>query len=264
MIEFKYWLSVIYPLLRIVGIWIGAWLLWNFLRKVPQALKMHLASWDDSSRDFRRINTLTGVFRYASTIVITAVALMLTLSELGIAIAPIIAAAGVVGIAIGFGAQSLVKDFFTGLFLLIENQVIEGDVIEIAGKSGYVERVTLRHIRIRDYDGSVHFIPNGMITLVTNKSRDFAFAVIDFSIPRHEDLDRVFASMHQISDDMRKDPVLSAAILDDIDIAGVEKVEDTLVLVRCRLKVTPSRQWRIRREFLQRMKVALDVTQTAT
>jgi small conductance mechanosensitive channel len=96
---------------------------------------------------------------------------MLTFDQFGISIAPLLATAGVAGIAIGFGAQSLVKDFFTGLFLLIENQIAEGELVELAGKSGVVEEITLRHVRLRDQDGSVHFVPNGIITIVTNKSR---------------------------------------------------------------------------------------------
>jgi small conductance mechanosensitive channel len=186
-------------------------------------------------------------------------AVMLTLSVFGISITPILATAGVAGIAIGFGAQSLVKDFFTGLFLLMENQVSEGDVIEAAGKSGYVERVTLRHIRIRDYDGSVHFIPNGMITMVTNRSREYAYAVMDINVPRAMDVDQVFALMRKIGDDMRNDTVFGPAIVDAVDIAGVEKLDEATIGLRCRIKVLPARQWRIRTEFLRRMKYALDL-----
>jgi small-conductance mechanosensitive channel len=254
--DFRQWLDVGHPTLRILIIWVLAWAVLRFLRKVLGALRNHISRVNDSS-EFRRVETLTSVFRYASNIVIVGMAAMLTLSEFGISITPILATAGVAGIAIGFGAQSLVKDFFTGLFLLIENQVSEGDVIEAAGKSGYVERVTLRHIRIRDYDGSVHFIPNGMITLVTNRSRGFAYAVIDLNIPKQQDLDRVFELMREVAAEMRSDPVLGPAIVDDIDIAGVEKLEDALVVVRCRVKVIPSKQWRIRREFLRRMKSVL-------
>jgi small conductance mechanosensitive channel len=104
-------------------------------------------------------------------VVLLGIAGMSTFDQIGISIAPILATAGVAGIAVGFGAQSLVKDFFSGLFLLIENQVAEGDAVEVAGKSGIVEEITLRHIRLRDQDGSVHFIPNGIVTTVTNKSR---------------------------------------------------------------------------------------------
>lgn len=251
------WLRVAHPILSILIIWALAWILLRFLHKVLITFRSHISR-ANRATEFRRIDTLTNVFRYASNIVIVGMALMLTLSEFGIAITPILATAGVAGIAIGFGAQSLVKDFFTGLFLLLENQVSEGDLIEAAGKSGYVERVTLRHIRIRDYDGSVHFIPNGMITLVTNRSRDFGFAVIDLNIPAEQDIERVFELMRQVAAEMRKDPEIGPSIIEDIDIAGVEKLEGMAATVRCRIKVLPTRQWRVRREFLLRIKSALE------
>lgn len=257
------WIISGHPSIRILIIWILAWVLLRFIRKVLHTFRTHVASRVNERIDFRRVETLTSVFRYAANVVVTGLAIMLTLSVFGISIAPILATAGVAGIAIGFGAQSLVKDFFTGLFLLLENQVSEGDLIEVAGKTGHVERVTLRHIRIRDYDGSVHFVPNGMITLVTNRSREFAYAVIDVNIPRQQDPERVFDIMRGIAAEMRNNPHYSPSILDDIDIAGVEKLEDATFGLRCRLKVLPTRQWRIRREFLKRMKYALDGTEKA-
>jgi small-conductance mechanosensitive channel len=256
--ELKQWMDFGHPIIRIFLVWVLAWVVLRFIRKLMHALRAHLAGQVNQHRDYRRVETLTSVFRYASNLVIAGVAIMLTLSELGISIAPILATAGVAGIAVGFGAQSLVKDFFTGLFLLLENQVSEGDVIEAAGKSGYVERVTLRHIRMRDYDGSVHYIPNGMIALVTNKSRQFAYAVIDISVPRQEDPDRVFELMRKVSAELRADPEVGPWITEDIDIGGVEKLDDAAVGIRCRIKVIPMKQWRVRREFLRRMKRALD------
>jgi small conductance mechanosensitive channel len=258
------WTNSGYPSIRILIIWILAWMLLRFIRRILQALRTHIAGRVNEGLDLRRMDTLTNVFRYAANVVVTGLAIMLTLSVFGISIAPLLATAGVAGIAIGFGAQSLVKDFFTGLFLLLENQVSEGDLIEVAGKTGYVERVTLRHIRIRDYDGSVHFIPNGMITLVTNRSREFGYAVIDVNIPRQQDPDRVLDMMRGIAAEMRNDPDYSPSILEDIDIAGVEKLEDATLGLRCRLKVLPARQWRVRREFLKRMKYALDQMQDTT
>ena len=251
-------MAAMLPSVHITLIWLLAWLLLAMIRRVLRAFKTHIVSRVDEMRDSRRIETLMNVFRYTANIVIVGVAIMLTLGTIGISITPILATAGVAGIAIGFGAQSLVKDFFTGLFLLIENQVSEGDNIEAAGKSGYVERVTLRHMRIRDYDGSVHFIPNSMISTVTNRSREFAFAVVDVNVRRQENIDEIFALMEEVAADMRRDPLIGASILDDIDIAGVEKVEDAVVVVRCRIKVRPSKQWKVRREFLRRMKAAFD------
>jgi small conductance mechanosensitive channel len=259
----KPWMDVLRPWFSLLLIWTLAWFVLRLLRRLLTELNTHIISRVGEFHEPRRVETLMNVFRYTANIVVAAVATMLTLGTIGISVTPILATAGVAGIAVGFGAQSLVKDFFTGLFLLLENQVSEGDVIEVAGKSGHVERVTLRHIRIRDYDGSVHFIPNGMITTVTNRSRDYAYAVIDMNVRRQEDLERVFMLMRSVSDDMRRDPLLGDMILDRIDIGGVEKVEDAAIALRCRLKVQPAKQWRVRREFLRRMKAALDGVEEA-
>ena len=206
----------------------------------------------------KRLATLEQVARYILTVVILLVTVMLVLAELGISIAPILAAAGVLGIAIGFGAQSLVKDYFTGLFLLLENQVRQGDVVEVAGKSGLVEEMTLRYVRLRDYEGSVHTIPNGVIDTVTNRSRGFAHAVIDVGVAYREDVDEVFAVMRRVGRELRADPDYASRIEDDLDIAGVEQWGDSAVVVRCRFRVKPLEQWGVRRAYLYRLKKAFD------
>jgi moderate conductance mechanosensitive channel len=250
------------PVSHILIVWLLAWLLLRAIRRLLLGFRDHIANRVDESsheiNDSRRLETLTSVLRYTANITLVGMAGMLTLSEFGISISPLLATAGVAGIAIGFGAQSLVKDFFSGLFLLLENQVSEGDFIEAAGKAGQVESVTLRHIRMRDYDGSVHFIPNGMITTVTNRSREYAYAVIDLAVPQAQQVETVFAMMREVGAEMRADSVLGRSILADVDIAGVEKLDDTWVVLRCRLKSRPARQWRVRREFLRRMKSRLE------
>jgi small conductance mechanosensitive channel len=178
---------------------------------------------------------------------------MLVLSEIGISIAPILAAAGVVGLAVGFGAQSLVKDFFTGFFLLLENQVRQGDVVEVAGKSGCVEEVTLRYIRMRDYEGNVHFVPNGTITSVTNKSRVYSYAVVDVRVAYRENMEEVFSLLREIGADLRRDPEFGVKVLEELEIAGVENFTDNAMIVRARAKVLPSEQANVRRELLRRV-----------
>ena len=211
----------------------------------------------DTERE-KRLATLEQVARYILTVLILLVATMLVLAELGISIAPILAAAGVLGIAVGFGAQSLVKDYFTGLFLLLENQVRQGDVVEVAGKSGLVEEMTLRYVRLRDYEGSVHTIPNGVIDTVTNRSRGFAHAVIDVGVAYREDVDEVFDVMRRTGRELRKDPNYASLIEDDLDIAGVDQWGDSAVVVRCRFRVKPLEQWAVRRAYLYRLKKAFD------
>jgi moderate conductance mechanosensitive channel len=221
-------------------------------------LREVIAERQESNEESRRVRTLSRVVRYALTVATLVVAVLLILGEVGISIAPILGAAGVVGIAIGFGAQSLVKDYFTGFFLLLENQIRHGDVVEAGGKAGLVEELTLRYLRLRDYSGNVHFIPNGTITTVTNMSFGFAYAVVDAAVAYGEDIGEAIAVMRRVGEEMRADPDLSARILDDIDIAGVEQLADSAVLIRCRLRVLPLEQWNVRRAYLQRIKQAFD------
>jgi len=243
--------------LHIVLIWVLALALLLFARNLLKVFRGHVAGSLRKSVDYRRIDTLSNVFRHTATFVAFAIAIMLSLNEIGISIAPVLATAGVAGIAVGFGAQSLVRDFFGGLFLLIENQVTEGDVIEAAGKSGTVEEVTLRHVRVRDDDGSVHFIPNGIITTVTNKSREYAYAVIDVAVPRSADPQQVFVQLEAIGQSLRGDPVFGPDMLGDLEIAGIDKLDDAAMTVRCRVKTLPLKQAALRREFLRRALKAL-------
>ena len=206
-----------------------------------------------------RVETLTRVFHYAATIVILIVAGTLVLDALGISIAPILATAGVAGLAIGFGAQSLVKDYFTGLFILLEDQIRQGDVVEIAGKSGLVEEVTLRYVRLRDFDGHVHYVPNGEIKIVTNRTRGFAHAVIEIGIGYGENPDDALAVMRAVGQAMREDPVWKDRLAEPIEIIGVERWADSALILRSRLKVVPPiEQWNVKREFLKRLKLAYD------
>lgn len=235
-----------------------AWLALRLSRKAMARLRQHLQADLDDAERIKRLNTLEQVARYIVAVFITLVAGMLVLSELGISIAPILAAAGVVGIAVGFGAQSLVKDYFNGLFLLLENQVRQGDVVEVAGKGGLVEEMTLRYIRLRDYEGSVHYIPNGSVDTVTNRSRGFAYAVIDVGVAYREDIDTVYAVMREVASELRADDEFAAKIVDGIEIAGVDQWGDSAVVIRCRFKVLPLEQWGVRRAYLYRLKRAFD------
>jgi small conductance mechanosensitive channel len=206
-----------------------------------------------------RVETLARVFRAAATIVILIVAGTLILDALGISVAPILATAGVAGVALGFGAQSLIKDYFAGFFMLIEDQVRQGDVIEIVGKSGVVEDVTLRHIRMRDGDGYVHFVPNGEIKVLTNRTRGFARAVVDVGVAYGVDIDQALAVMREVGRAMRADEQWKSRMPDDVEVLGVEKLDNSAVVLRCRLKVVPAiEQWNVKREFLKRLKGAFD------
>lgn len=237
-----------------------AWLLYSMGSKAIKVLKTYLRSHANNNlEDLKRIETLCQVFRYILAVVLGVIAGMEILNELGISIAPILATAGVVGVAIGFGAQSLIKDYFNGFFLLLENQIRQGDVVEVAGKGGLVEEVTLRYIKMRDYDGNVHFIPNGTISTVTNMSRGFAYSVIDIRVDFREDLDKVMNVMRQVGDEIRSDKVFALKIIDTMEMAGVDKWEGAAITMRCRFKVLPLEQWDVRREYLKRIKHAFSV-----
>lgn len=226
-------------------------------RVVPQ-LRELLVARQETTEDGQRVRTLSRVIRYVLTVAVTLLGAMLVLGELGISVAPILGAAGVIGIAVGFGAQSLVKDYFTGFFLLLENQLRIGDVVDAGGKSGTVEELTLRYLRLRDYSGNVHYIPNGNITVVTNMSLGFAYAVIDIGVAYAERIDEVIALMRRVGETLRTDPSFATRILEPLEVAGVEQWADSAVVIRCRFKVAPLEQWSVRREYLARIKAAFD------
>jgi small conductance mechanosensitive channel len=203
--------------------------------------------------ELRRIDTVGTAFRYFATVVVAIVAGTLILGELGISITPILATAGVAGLAIGFGAQSLIKDYFNGLFMLVEDQIREGDVVEINGRAGEVEEVTLRYVRMRDGDGYVYFIPNGEVKMVVNRTRQFAYSNIDAAISGHQDVEPAFAAMREVGDAMRKDPAFAPSILTDLEILGIERWELWGMALRCRFKVLPGARDAVRREFFKRL-----------
>jgi len=245
-------------LLRIIVILILAWLLMGISRKLIRMFRNYMNSRADSAEEIRRIETLARVFRHTTIVVISLVAGMLALSELGISIAPILGAAGVVGIAVGFGAQSLIKDYFNGFFMLLENQIRQGDVVEVCGKTGTVEDVTLRYVCLRDNEGSVHYVPNGQITIVTNKSRDYAFALIDVGVAYRENLDEIYEVAREVSRALRADAAIGPKIMEDIELQGVQDWADSAVILRCRFKTVALEQWNVRRAFLGRLKQAFD------
>lgn len=249
---------VITSSLRIVGILAGAWVAIGVVQRAIRGLRVRIAARMDDREAVKRAETLGRVFRYMAAVIISVLAGMLVLSELGVSVAPILGAAGVVGLAVGFGAQSLVKDYFTGFFLLLENQIRQGDVVKLGDHAGLVEEVTLRYVQLRDYDGNVHFVPNGSISTVVNMSRGYAQAVMDVGVSYGTDLDRAMAVMQQVAAELRRDPAHADRILADLEMAGVESWGDSAVVLRARFQVAPLQQWTVRREYLRRLKKAFD------
>ena len=245
-------------LARVASTLVLAWLAQRLTARLLRAFRSRVAPHFTDGEDARRAETLARVTRHLVNAIIWLIAGMLVLSELGISVAPILGAAGVVGLAVGFGAQSLVKDYVSGFFLLLENQVTKGDVVEIAGKSGEVEDVTLRYVQLRDYGGNVYFVPNGLITVVTNMSRGYAYAVVEVGVAPGAMLDHVYQALRNVAQGLRADPAFSAAIDGGLEISGVDKLDGTAVVVRSRLKVRVLEQWRVRWEFLQRLKAEFE------
>jgi small-conductance mechanosensitive channel len=228
-----------------------------FAGRLIRTLRKYMERRAGGPDELPRITTVSRVLRYTATVVVVLVAGMLILGELGISIAPILATAGVAGIAIGFGAQSLIKDYFSGFFMLIEDQIREGDVVEVAGKAGVVEAMTLRYVRLRDGEGYVHFVPNGEIKLVSNRTRGFARAVIDVGVGYGVDIDQALAVMREVGRTMRVHEQWKGRMPDDVEVLGVEKLDNSAVVLRVQLRVVPATERdNVRREYLKRIKEA--------
>jgi small conductance mechanosensitive channel len=206
----------------------------------------------------KRADTLASVIRHLLNVVILIVAVMTILAQLGVEIGPILAAAGIVGLAIGFGAQSLVKDVINGFFILLEDQIRVGDVVDVNGKGGLVEKVNLKMTILRDLAGNVHFIPNGTIDIVTNMTKGYSRYVFDIGVAYREDVDEVIQVIKEVDEDMRKDPEFAEDILQPIEILGLDRFADSAIIVRARTTTKPIKQWRVGREFNRRLKKLFD------
>lgn len=206
----------------------------------------------------KRAETLSHMIQSVLSAAILIVAAITVMGELGIAIGPILTAAGIAGVAIGFGAQSLVKNVLSGFFILLEDQLRVGDVVEVAGKSGLVEKITLRMTVLRDLSGNVHYIPNGEITVVTNMTKEYSRYVFDIGVAYRENIDEVIEVIKQVDQDLRNDPDYRDDILEPIEILGLDKFADSAVIVRARTTTKPIQQWRVGREFNRRLKKVFD------
>ena len=206
----------------------------------------------------KRAETLGSVIRHMLDVLIFIVAAMMILKELGIEIGPILAAAGIVGLAVGFGAQNLVQDVISGFFILLEDQIRVGDVVRIAGEGGLVEKVNLRMTVLRDVSGNVHYVRNGKIDLVTNMTKEYSRYVFDIGIAYREDVDEVMGVINRLDEEFRRDPEYGKDILEPIEILGLDKFADSAVVIKARYKTRPIQQWRVGREFNRRLKRRFD------
>ncbi|MDA0740247.1 MAG: mechanosensitive ion channel family protein [Nitrospirae bacterium] len=206
----------------------------------------------------KRATTLTNVLGDVLRILIAGVGITTILSQLGIDLGPLLVAAGIGGVAIGFGAQSLVKDVISGFFILLENQVRVGDVVNIAGVGGLVEDVGLRTISLRDLAGNVHTVPNGTITTVTNMTMGYSRYVFNVGVAYREDVDQVMSILKDVAAELQKDPKYGPDILEPLEMLGVDSFADSAIIIKCRIMTNPIQQWTIGREMNRRIKIAFD------
>lgn len=209
----------------------------------------------------KRAATLTGILRTIALTAIWAVIIIESLQVVGLDIAPILAGAGILGLAVGFGAQNLVRDLISGFFIILEDHIRLGDVAVINGTGGQVETITFRTISLRDFSGTVHVFPNGSITTLANMTKDWSAFVLDMGVAYREDTDRVVAVMRTVGAELGRDPELGALILEPIDVVGVENFADSAVILRARIKTKPAEQWKVGREYRRRLKKAFDAQQ---
>jgi len=206
----------------------------------------------------KRAETLKAVTRSAATVSLVTIGAIMVLDALEIDVKPILATAGVLGVAVGFGAQQLVRDVINGFFILMDDQIRVGDVVEIAGKGGLVENVNLRMTVLRDFAGNVHYVRNGDITVVTNMTKDWSRYVFEVGVAYRENVDEVVEVLKQIGEGMRQDPVFGGDILEPLEILGLDKFADSAVIIKARIKTRPICQWAVGRAFNRLMKMRFD------
>lgn len=205
-----------------------------------------------------RVRTMLPVARRMLAMVIGALAVLMLLSELGISIGPLLAGAGIVGLAVGLGAQALVKDLIAGFSLVMEDALAVGDVVRLGNHAGVVEQLTMRMLRLRDLDGVVHYIPLGSVAVIENLTKDFSYAVMDCPVSYAEDVDRVIGVLTEVGAAMRRDEDFGPRILEPLEMLGLDRFADSALIVRCRFKTLPLERWNVMREFNKRMKAAFE------
>ncbi|WP_382422119.1 mechanosensitive ion channel family protein [Fodinicurvata halophila] len=244
-------LGTVTSILLIMGI---AFVVWEVFSVVAENQLKRKVEGENS----QRIQTLLPLMRNALRIVLIVMVALIVLSELGLNIAPLLAGAGVIGLAIGFGAQTLVHDIITGVFILLEDSMGVGDVVTLGEHTGTVEKLTIRTIELRDLEGNVHTLPFSQVSTIQNYSKEFAYSLIDLGVAYREDVDQVMEIMQEVADGMREDEPFASNIVGEFEIFGLDRFDDSAVIVRGRFKTKPLMQWGIRREFNRRIKRVFD------
>lgn len=247
--------------LRIIIIAIGAIILNTILsRLITSAVRISIVPDKNfpADEERKREDTLIRIFKGALRIVIIVMAALMIMHEFGIEIGPILAGAGIVGLALGFGGQYLIRDIITGLFIFLENQYRIGDVISVNDIGGAVEDISLRKTILRDMNGTVHYIPHGEIKIVSNLSRKYARINLDIGISYNADLDKVIKVINKTGNELAEDPLYKSSIITPPQFLRVESFEDSAIIVKVLGDTQPLKQWELSGEFRKRIKIAFD------
>jgi small-conductance mechanosensitive channel len=244
--------------LKIVLIVIVTLIVMKVVRVISSRLSVLFLKKEQDEESKKRAHTLSSVIRNFLSVVILVIALMTIFGQLGIEIGPLLAAAGIVGLAIGFAGQSLVKDVINGFFILLWDQIRVGDVVQVAGRGGLVEKINLKMTVLRDLAGNVHFVPNGTIDVVSNMTKDYSRYVFEIGVAYREDLDEVMEVIKEVDKEVRKDLEYKENILEPLEIFGLDKFDDSAIVIKARIKTKPGKQWRVGREFNRRLKKKFD------
>jgi small conductance mechanosensitive channel len=239
--------------------WLGMLILQKILRKLEKRLLIQNKKEGElPSESEKRVETLIRLIKQIALIVLWVTTMLILLKEIGIDVRPILASAGIAGLAIGFGAQNLVRDFISGFFFILENQVRVGDVAIVNGTGGLVEKVNFRTLVLRDLAGIVHIFPNGNVTELSNLTNDWSAYVFDIGVAYKENTDKVIEVMNSVGSEMKQDEILGSFMLEEPEIFGVNKFDNSAVVIKGRIKTKPIRQWQVGREYLRRIKLAFD------
>ena len=249
--------------LRVLLVLLLWWLLSRgvqlLLKRMGARLIAQAGSADENPLETRkRVETLVRLLTQMVRILLFVTLALVMLMQLGVEVGPLMASAGILGLAVGFGAQSLVKDVITGFFMVMENQLRVGDVVNLNGTGGLVEAMTLRTVVLRDMAGTVHIFPNGNVTTLSNLTRGWSAYVFDIGIAYKEDPDVAIATLREITASLRSDPHYGPKILEDAEIFGVDQLGDSAVVIKGRIKTHPIMQWEVGRELLRRVKKTFD------
>jgi small-conductance mechanosensitive channel len=264
MLRLDYYLPVAFNLARIVAILILAYICTLAISRSLGGLRAYIVKMmlkADGGSEYeieKRVQTVSGVARRVLFFLVWAIAGIMILQQMSFDIRPLLAGAGVIGVAVGFGAQSIVKDILAGFFMLIENQIRVNDVVVINGKSGLVEEINLRITVLRAEDGSVHIFQNGSIQNLSNLTRDYSYYVFNLSVDYKEDPDHVVQVLKEIADRLQSEEPYRSAILAPLEVMGVDQLGDFAVQIKARFKTLPGQQWLIGREMNRRIKKSFE------